>query len=380
MNRFLARAYLVSGIVALLAVAAVFFWRLDAVRTENEDEAARRFQDLSVQIGSLWQDASLDEAGSRLSELLGPIGSSPPAATAPLVVGVYSFDSGVDYLWAQDGRFLDGLPDPRNSVPEIISNDLVHRRFTRSFELPDGGRRIITAVYPVLTSESTYPVLRDTLAALLGVIALGLTIALIHTILRGRPEGKPEPSAATFATEPGETSGGWADPKDLELGLVAQAGLEHRLTLELERAGYHEQDLSVAFLAFRDIGDRSIAYRNAQAVLSFFTFDDLCFDGGQRKGTQEIVVILPNASLQEALQQIERFQRYYWEERQNWPTPEIDFSCGISSRNGRLVEASRIIGECRAALRRAGETSGRIMGFQPDPQRYRDLVSGHSSR
>lgn len=380
MNRFLARTYLVSGVVALFAVAVLFFWRLDAVRAGNEEDATRRFQDLSVQIGSLWQEYPLEEAGSRLSELLGPPGTSSPASSAPLVVGVYSFDSGVDYLWAQDGRFLNGLPDPRNSVPDIISNDLVHRRFTRSFEIPGGGRRIITAVYPVLTSESTYPVLRDTLVALLGVIALGLIVALIHTILRSRPKANPPVPAVELS---GEESGGsdrGSDRKDLELGLVAQTELEHRLTLELERAGYHEQDLSVAFLAFREISDESIAYRNAQAVLSFFTFDDLCFDGGRKKGTQEIVVILPNASLQESLRQIERFQRYYWEERQNWPTPGVDFTCGISSRNGRLVEATRIMGECRAALRRADATSGKIMGFQPDPQRYRDLVSGHSSR
>jgi hypothetical protein len=379
MNRFLARIYLVSGIIALLAVAVVFFWRLDAVRTENEEDAARRFQELSAQVGALWQEAPLDEAGTRLSEILGPAGSALPTPRAPLVVGVYSFDSGVDYLWAQDGRFLDGLPDPRNSVPEILSNDLVHRRFTRSFELADGGRRIITAVYPVLTSESTYPVLRDTLVALLGVIALGLFVALIHTILHGRPDSAPRPLSVDLTAEEADDSAGWADQKDMELGLVSQAELEHRLTLELERAGYHEQDLSVAFLAFPKIDDQSIAYRNAHAVLSFFTFDDLCFDGGRNKGTQEIVVILPNASLQESLRQIERFQRYFWEERQNWSTPEIDFTCGLSSRNGRLVEASRIIGECRAALRRAGGTAGKITGFQPDPQRYRDVVSGHSA-
>jgi hypothetical protein len=78
MNRFLARIYLVSGIIALLAVAVVFFWRLDAVRTENEEDAARRFQELSAQVGALWQEAPLDEAGTRLSEILGPAGSALP--------------------------------------------------------------------------------------------------------------------------------------------------------------------------------------------------------------------------------------------------------------------------------------------------------------
>jgi hypothetical protein len=122
-----------------------------------------------------------------------------------------------------------------------------------------------------------------------------------------------------------------------------------------------------------------LAYHNAQAILAFFAFSDLCFDGGQEGDVQTIVVLLPNTPLSDGLAQVERFQGFYWEERHRWARQDADFACGLSARNGRLVDAERIIRECRAATRRAEGLPGKILGFQPDPQRYREYLSGHSS-
>ena len=51
-----------------------------------------------------------------------------------------------------------------------------------------------------------------------------------------------------------------------------------------------------------------------------------------------------------------------------------DIWSGLSSRNGRLVDATRIMGECMTALGRAKKTGTRIIGFEPDPNRYRDYL------
>ncbi len=394
MSRLLARAYLTVTILALLAITVFFFWRLSSVRAEQTQRAAVAFQTLSRDISDLWQSEGLPQAGRDLSERLRPP-PAPPTDRRPLVVGVYSFDDGIDYLWAEDGRFLGGVPDAAAAAPRIESNDLVHQRFSRSFELPDGRRRIVTAVYPVLDTQVTYPVLRDTLVALLGYFAVGLTVALVHSLAAARRR-QPDSAAAVAPAERDTAAGavttdepaldGTAAPPDEpqedgaeDLGLMPLEGLEHRISLELERAGFHDQDLSVAFIAFQDVRDGALAYRNAQAVLSFFTFDDLCFDGGVDHKNQVVAILFPSTSLQEALGQIERFQRFYWEERHSWGYDEADFHCGVSARNGRLVEAQRIVRECRAALRRAAGAPGRIMGFHPDPQRYRSYLSGHSS-
>lgn len=377
MTRRLANTYLALTVLGLFSLTGYFFVQLSETRATESAAATGRFADLSAEISELWQTVGLPDAGDQLTDRI-----EGDSAGTPLVISVYSFDDGIDYLWATDGQYLDAVPDSAQGAPRIRSNDIVHARFSRSFELPDGRRRIVTAVYPVLTPPLTYPVLRNTLAGFLGLVAVGLTIGLIHVVLRpreARPRNGRDSRPAPAADEPmvpgtGNAQTVEADTDD-EMGLMPLARLEHRVSLELERAGFHEQDLSVAFFCFPGIVDGAHSYRNARAILSFFTFDDLCFDGGHEKHTQTIVVLFPNTSLSEALGQIERFQRFYWEERETWDTPEADFHCGVSARNGRLVEAQRILRECRVAVRRAADAPGRIIGFQPDPQRYREFIS-----
>ncbi|MFW5695000.1 MAG: hypothetical protein ACOCYB_07510 [Alkalispirochaeta sp.] len=382
MSRLLARAYLLFSILALVLIAVFFFWRLGSVISAEEERATTRFSTLSHEVTQSWRSNSVEDAGRETSQRL----VQGDSAQSPLVVSVYSFDEGVDYLWAQDGQLLEYMPSAHSSTPQIRANDFVHRRFTRSFELPDGSRRIVTAVYSVLPRQSAYSVLRDTLVAFLGLIAAGLMIALIHTVTqaaRMRRVRRDIPPAASplRTTPPSPLPSDDSVPMDEppSLGLMPHEGLQHRLSLELERAGFHEQDLTVAWFAFQNVSEGPSAYHNAQAILAFFRFADLCFDAGQDAHTQSVVVLLPNTPLSEALAQVERFQAFYWEERHTWGRQDADFACGLTARNGRLVDAERVIQECRAAVRRAHTLPGRIVGFQPDPQRYRDYISGHSS-
>ncbi len=411
MSRLLARIYLITTILVLVGITAFFFWRLHSVRTEQETAAAESFRGLSGDIATLWSDNELPAAGDVLSTTLERSyevvieqpeesasereADAAPGHMPPIVVGVYSFDRGIDYLWARDGRFLaDGMVVEHGVAPVISSNEFIHRRFTRSFELPDGERRIVTAVYSVLDAHVAYAALRDTLVALLAAIAGGLAVTIIHLAATRRTTSSTVPVSASPAvhtvSEPSSPSAATIDPADDAVsvpppedtaegtaGLVSKSNLARRLTLELERAGFYEQDLSVALFEFFDdnngVDDAAFA-QNAATVLSFFAFEDLCFDAGDRR----IAAIFPNTTLQENLAQIERFQHFYWEERRKWDRNEADFVCGVSARNGRLVDGERIMGECGAALRRAKGTPGRIMGFQPDPQRYREFLSGQS--
>jgi hypothetical protein len=324
----------------------------------------------------LWAQEQLPSAGDELSDDLAGRGRQ----MNPLVVSVYSFDEGIDYLWAEDGRFLAAVPEEVHAAPRISTNDLAHRRFTRSFELPSGERRIVTAVYPILDDENTFPVLRDTLLALLIAFAAGLIVAIAHVAASSRRRPAPADEERETPVEPEADAEIRTAPElDTDLGLVPQKILLRRLDQELERAGFHEQDLSAALFAFFPVLDQELAYKNAQAILAFFAFHDLCFDAGQQRTTQQIMVAFPNTTLSEALGQVERFQRSYWDERHRWDRGNIDFRCGLSARSGRLVEGRRLYVECEAALRRAADVPGRIMGFQPDPQRYREYVSSRPS-
>ena len=75
---------------------------------------------------------------------------------------------------------------------------------------------------------------------------------------------------------------------------------------------------------------------------------------------------------------MERFQHALWSNREAWGVPKADIWSGLSSRNGRLVDGKRIMGECIAALGRARKTGSRIVGFEPDPDRYRNYLRAGS--
>lgn len=365
MNRTLARMYLAASVITVLAITGYFFYGLATSRTDRERASSAEFQRLSTEIAEFWSDLPLEEAATSLSRQL--ISDDP---AAPLVLSVYSFDRGVDYLWARDDRFFANRRASESSMaPIITSNDLVHRRYTRSIELPNGERRIITAVYSILDADNVFPVLRMTVIIFLVAVGAGLLIALVHVVTG---KDRTDDSEAYHASPLGDGERADLDAVRTETPLQPGTQFVLRLKREIERASFHEQDISLALLEFSEGKEGSeLGYRIAQAVVDFFTFDDLCFDLGHRT----IAVVLPSTSLSEALSQIERFQRFFWESRGEWSAPEVDFACGVSARNGRLVEADRLLGETRAAVRRARASSGRIMGFRPDPQRYREFVS-----
>lgn len=399
MNRLLVRLYVVGSIIVFLGITVFFFYDLSETRRENEQRAVAAFDTLADSIVEAWQSQTLTEASSAVVSTL-----EREEELQPLVLSVYSYDIGIDYLWAVDDRFIRGEIDVGASAPPVIStNDLVHTRFSRSFRLPDEQRRIVTAVYPVLDESSVYPTLRLTLILVLAFVSVVLIVAIVHAIggsptvpSRAKPRATSEPKSTptaeptatrkrTATREPSEQPEPENDLVSVEIatgdyqttsGLVPEAGLLRRITLELERAAFQEQDLSVAIFNFNTgtRGDEEYR-RNATAVLAFFSFEDLCFE----RGDEEIVVLFPGTTLGDALGQIERFQRYYWEERHNWDATDADFVVGVSARNGRLVEGDRVIRECGAALERARTIPGRIMGFQPDPQRYRNYLLETSS-
>ena len=143
------------------------------------------------------------------------------------------------------------------------------------------------------------------------------------------------------------------------------------LDAELERAAFHEQDLTCAIVDLSAKGAPADYYRTARSSLTEFLGQaGRCFvESGHRE-----LVVFPNMRLSDAIAQLERFQRVLRSARTRSGVRNVDLWSGMSSRNGRLVEGTRMIGECMTALRRAKKTGSRIIGFEPDPNRYREYL------
>ena len=352
MKRSLLRAYIVVFVLALLALTGSMVWRVAALREERYQAAASDFEMLSREAAELWQSLPLEEATRDFAKRL-----TTPGTPHRVMISVSALDQGFDYIWAVSDRFMPAGHDGHRyaTLPDGVGA-LSHVQFTRTFGLPRGDRRVITALYPLFDRYQLYGIFRDTLMAALVLLSLAILVAFVQ---------REAPRRRTLPATPSEEE--MAQPL-----LVSESFLKDRLGAELERAGFSEQDLTVAIIAFNE-GSRGnqIDVQNCETVRSFFPFKDLCFELGRR----DVVVLIPNVTLTESLGLLERFQRYYWEQRVLWNRPSADFHCGLTSRAARLVDADRILSECRAALRRSRSTPGRIVGFQPDPQKYREYIS-----
>jgi len=187
-----------------------------------------------------------------------------------------------------------------------------------------------------------------------------------------RPAAGPESEDFAFeeipleelATQPG-------DPGTLfnpVTGLSHHDHLERRLGLELERSAYNDQDLVcllVRFAGLSGAGTGSEAYvERARQILSTFQFEDLCFEYDD----STYCVVLPNTELPQGLRQAESFHKRH---------PECHI--GLSARNGRLVEARRILTETERSLSHAATEPARVVGFRPDPRKYRQFVTRQMS-
>jgi GGDEF domain-containing protein len=182
----------------------------------------------------------------------------------------------------------------------------------------------------------------------------------------------PETAEAAQAPTPqGEREAAGSGLFSAESGLTFEEHLDRRLALELERAAYNDQDLSVALMRFGGIRRHDERHKRvSQALLDTFSFEDLMFEYGD----DGFFIVLPNVELNQALRMAEEFKQKVTRELREAPQPAI----GLTARSGRLVEASRITKEAGHALEKAMSEDGGIIGFRPDPQKYRQFVASRS--
>ncbi|MFO7781100.1 MAG: hypothetical protein R6W94_05675 [Spirochaetia bacterium] len=399
MKRGLTLVYTVVTVVFFIAVATVLLVRLGSVREANLTGAQERFRLVQTEIRDLAAEADIPI--SRVVQRA--FRSASPPADRVEAFAAYGVQENVEYLWARDRRILD---ETGRQVPRFTYDRVTQARLSGSVRLPDGSSLILEGVYTVLDRRDIFTLLRDALIAVLAFALLAVILAVI-TLLRPapRPTDRPAATASTGpeppdaaaarrptgdsrrpptgpAPEPPRAAEAGTDDIDTGLfspqsGLSPEAHLEKRLSLELERAAANDQDLSICFIEYPKLARGSDTYREvASALVGFFGFEDLIFEYGRRS----FCILFPNVNLHEAIRLVEDFQR-----RSAGPAGESSDArvprsagrpaFGLSSRNGRLVEGGRLMREARQALAKARENPGRVMGFSPDPQRYRQYLS-----
>ncbi|MFP4565605.1 MAG: hypothetical protein ACLFNX_03825 [Spirochaetaceae bacterium] len=387
MKRGLALVYTVVTVVFFLAVAAVLLIRLGSLREANLSEARERFRLVQDEILDLAESAEVPT--SRVVQRA--FRTDGPPDDRVVGFAAYGLREEIEYLWARDRRILD---ETGEQVPRFTYDRVSQARLSGSVRMPDGSSLIVEGIYTVLDRRDMFNLLRDALIAVL-VFALLAVILAVLTLLRPararspaseaapRPAAAPQPGSEARPAAAGRPSAS-SNSEQVDTGLFSpqsglspEAHLEKRLSLELERAASNDQDLSICFIEYPSLTRGSDTYREvAAALLAFFGFEDLIFE----YGTRSFCILFPNMNLHEAIGLVEDFQRRAPQSNGADSEARVPRSAGrpafgLSSRNGRLVEGARLMREARQALVKAREIPGRIMGFSPDPQRYRRYLS-----
>lgn len=365
MFRTLVRTYAVITALFVLALALFFIGRLSGLRDQNINQAASSFQAYQAVAVKAVEEA---DTAAETKELLNPEENGIPRNRLEALL-LYTVDNGVAYLWARSPAYTEGGFTGGSGLPRMEYNELTQRKYTA----PVGESYILEGLYTVLGREDIYPLLRVSLIAILAVALLGTVLALAGTggrsaAMQPDPVGDSEkPRDRSEEELLAETRAYTEGPSSLTgpSGLSREEHLLKRLSLELERAAYNEQDLTVLMVEYAQQEPYNENYlRHASQLLEHFGFDDLAFEKGNR-----FVVIFPSTTLREGLRQVERFQK---ELLDSGPTTEDDHPyAGLSSRNGRLLDGKRLLAEATVALNKSYDTPGRILGFEPDPEKYR---------
>jgi GGDEF domain-containing protein len=410
MNRRVLIIYYIISVAFLLAITGLGAYRITRraeanLRASRRDLEALRITALSTYLASGGFDTDFFRSSMRDNFRRTP---------RLRLVALYSREGGLYYLLSANPELvgpeepggpagsggqerLPGSPSGWGGAPSYRLRPLVHVRLSVPFSL---GRRsdavpppglVLDAVFLRLDREDLYPILRELFFVLLVYLAITTLLLLIAALSppasgaarpaaprprRGRlalPDGDPASASDSSSSAESRQSGLYSP----DTGLGWRDFLAERLNQELERAASFDQDLALLLLGVKPRAAagpperRRYLYRRlSQHTLESFLLRDLDFEYDQHT----VAVILPERSLNRALEEAQGFQRKLLQAP--WGgAGSVRVYAGLSSRSGRLISGTRLLVEASRALKRADAAgNNQIIAFRADPQKYRQVL------
>ncbi len=376
-------ALTVISLILFLGIPALSVVRIWDASSSGERQAQRHFTAVVHEArgaGELLEEAEY----AAFADTMRPIVEDTRRLSLLLVM---EKDGSIDYGWSRSRARLPENISEIELEPVLYYREPWERQLDASIARSDSGEIAIAAIYETLDPQFVFQTLRDGLLAII-TFALLVLIVLIASLRpegyaagaeTAEPEGRTDPEGRT---EPADSSSG-EDKSDRppesqttesgpplvapDSGLSFSSHLPRRLSLELERAAENDLDLSLFMVQVRDSdGSPVTSAVLGSIVLEQFPFEDLAFEYSDAR----VCVILPGTDLDTAMRKAQRFVTLLKRHELGSYTARI----GASSRNGRLVESDRILTEAREALSRTDQESP-IVGFRPDPDRYRSYIA-----
>ena len=156
-------------------------------------------------------------------------------------------------------------------------------------------------------------------------------------------------------------------------GLGWEEYIEERLDYELHRCSSSDRDLAFILLEFTNLTNDNMFKQSAREADAYLTSKDMLFEYG-RWG---IAAILPGISLDKGIKTAEKYYQRMLDKFPHGYNQPSGICIGLTSRSGRLLNASRIMLEASEALKKSKEENT-IIAFKSDPEKYRDFISKQS--
>ncbi len=234
--------------------------------------------------------------------------------------------------------------------PIQVINTLTDRK-TTTFDSYNGNVYQSTAVFTVLKDSFIMQTIKIGLSILLIYCLVSIIVMILMYCNRTR-----SPSVST--ENPGRRA-----PTEEPFPLA-------KLSSELKRAASFDQDLVLVLI---DV-DTDFLNNHRDSFLELlhetFSYSDLIF----QYSDSGFALILPNEDVDSGITHIRDFDQ---EAAKEFDTLNLyPFHYGLSSRNGRLIGGQTLYHEAEAALKKSkGDPAAHIIGFRPDPAKYRDFLS-----
>jgi len=412
--------------VAVFAVVTVFFvLRLSEAHEHSVLNGETHFAALSKLVAGAYEAA--DHSFEKLDwERLVDEFDLNRTAGAVLVA---SGQGQLEYVTARDIAYLNPTtrlqlegnqtPPTGQGVHYLLTRFPHELRLSETLSTEGGEFIHVEAVYPTVTNTHIYTLLRDSLLILLGFASLTLVSALGLYLHRKTPLETPqhvprsEPEAASEAPDDDSTDFDSdfdsaldngvdnTDDASLEYQLDSsqdknnasdreKAKLLRRLSSELERSTFNEEDLVLALLRLSSTDAKhdansdsdgttdhpSDVSRMLDRLYSFVALEHAFKELTFTLGDNIIAIIEPNNDLDGGMRRMENLLRKADERA---ITEGGKLHGGLSARAGRLTESPRLFKEAYTALRRAEYQKARLMAFRPDPDLYRRFVAGEEA-
>ncbi len=346
------------NIFSILLLVSIFIWvimRITISINTNSNKMETLFE--SIRSTILEDTLSVDFSTSRTSNFvkLSNLALSKPSLKSIVVT---DNENKIFYLFA---RNPNAVVKKLNGTQVIQELDSLKDKMLSGFEMFNGKTYQIKTVFTVMENSLIVQTFKITVIILTAYLLISLIILFtsksdlnVDTINRK--------SAGTKSNYNHEMQ----NPKD-NFPFV-------KLTNELKRAASFDQDLVLTLIKVPGEFFKKNHEEFQNLLNNSFAYSDLIFNYTD----YSFAVILPNADIDQGIATIKEFDQNVAVKIDMLDRFTIHY--GLSSRNGRLIEGRVLYNEASAALRRSlKEQESNIIGFRPDPAKYREFLSKDKS-